>query len=224
MADYQMSLKLNNKTLRFPVLPEKIQIKSSGKNESATVLELGEINIIRKKGLREISWSCFLPAHDAPYVTDNLRDPIDYIEAIQEFRDKRKAAQFYIYGTDLNVNMPVSIDSFDYEERAGEVGDIYYSITLREWKNYKAKGVVLQAAATTTVQKANASTRSGEPPATKTHTVVKGDTMWAIAQKHYGDGSKYPDLYAKNKTTIDAKNKGTGNPKYTIYPGQVLIL
>ena len=225
MAEYQMSLKLGNKTLRFPVLPEKIQVKSPGKNESATVLELGEINIIRKKGLREISWSCFFPAHDAPYVSArNLSAPIDYIEDIQEFRNKRKQAQFYIYGTDLDINIPVSIDTFDYEERAGEVGDIYYNITLREWKKYKARGVVLQAAAAPTVQKANASARSGEPPAAKTHTVVKGDSMWAIAQKYYGDGSKYPDLYAKNKTTIDAKNKGTGNPKYTIYPGQVLIL
>lgn len=48
--------------------------------------------------------------------------------------------------------------------------------------------------------------------------------MWAIAQKYYGDGSKYPNLYAKNKATIDARNKGTGNPKYTIYPGQKLTL
>ena len=224
MSDYQMSLKLGSKTLRFPVLPEKIQVKSAGKNESATVLEMGEINIIRKKGLREVTWSCFFPAHDAPYVTESLKEPISYIEAIQAFRNKRKAAEFSIYGTDLNINMPVSIDSFDYEERAGEVGDIYYSITLREWRNYKARGVVLQAAAASTVQKANASTRSGEPPAVKTHTVVKGDSMWAIAQKYYGDGSKYPELYAKNKDTIDAKNKGTGNPKYTIYPSQVLVL
>lgn len=43
---------------------------------------------------------------------------------------------------------------------------------------------------------------------------------WAIAQKYYGDGSKYPQLYQKNKATIDGKNKGTGNPAFTIYPGR----
>ena len=68
--------------------------------------------------------------------------------------------------------------------------------------------------------------RSGKPAAasSKTHTVVKGDCLWAIAQKYYGDGSRYPELYQKNKATIDAKNQGTENPKYTIYPGQKLIL
>ena len=66
--------------------------------------------------------------------------------------------------------------------------------------------------------------REGTPPEQKTHTVVAGDCLWAIAQKYYGDGSKYPELYAKNKAIIDAKNKGTGNPRMTIYPHQKLIL
>lgn len=224
MADYRISLKLGNKTLRFPVLPEKIHVKSAGKNETATVLELGEIGIIRKKGLREVSWDCFFPAHDAPYVTESLKSPASYIEAIQDFRNKRKQAQLTIYGADLDINMPVSIEAFDYEERAGEVGDIYYSITLREWRNYKAKAVVITKVAGAYVSKANDTSRSGEPAAAKTHTVVKGESLWAIAQKHYGDGSKYPDLYAKNKALIDERNKGTGNPRYTIYPSQVLVL
>lgn len=51
--------------------------------------------------------------------------------------------------------------------------------------------------------------RSGKPAAasSKSHTVVKGDCLWAIAQKYYGDGSRYPELYQKNKATIDDKTR-----------------
>ena len=52
----------------------------------------------------------------------------------------------------------------------------------------------------------------------------KGDTLWLIAQAAMGDGNRYPELYEANKAVIDGKNRGTGNPRYTIYPGQVLTI
>lgn len=32
----------------------------------------------------------------------------------------------------------------------------------------------------------------------KYHTVVKGDTLWAIAKKYYGDGNRYPEIARAN--------------------------
>ena len=42
----------------------------------------------------------------------------------------------------------------------------------------------------------NAPKPSGE---NKTHKVEKGDSLWAIAQKYYGDGSQYPKIKEANK-------------------------
>ena len=224
MAEYQMTLSFGSSVIRIPVLPEKLAVKSPGKNEAATVLELGEINRIRQRGLRQVSWESHFPAHKAPYVTgwEGL-SPADYVRGIEDWRDTRESGRFSITGTDLNITMAVAVEDFSYEERGGEVGDIYYSITLKEWKDYSAVTVSLPAPTRAVKSKPK---RSGKPAAasSKTHTVVKGDCLWAIAQKYYGDGSKYPQLYQKNKATIDGKNKGTGNPAFTIYPGQKLIL
>mgnify|MGYP003375977872 FL=1 len=41
MAEYQMTLSFGSSVIRIPVLPEKLAVKSPGKNETATVLELG---------------------------------------------------------------------------------------------------------------------------------------------------------------------------------------
>jgi len=46
------------------------------------------------------------------------------------------------------------------------------------------------------------------------HTVKKGDTLWAIASKHYGNGSKYNAIFEANKPMLNHPDK--------IYPGQVL--
>jgi len=46
------------------------------------------------------------------------------------------------------------------------------------------------------------------------HTVKKGDTLWAIAQKGYGDGSKYKLIFEANRPMLSHPDK--------IYPGQVL--
>ena len=46
------------------------------------------------------------------------------------------------------------------------------------------------------------------------HTVEKGDTLWAIAQKTLGNGSKYNEIFEANKPMLKHPDK--------IYPGQVL--
>ena len=46
------------------------------------------------------------------------------------------------------------------------------------------------------------------------HKVEKGDTLWAVAEKAYGDGSKYMVIFEANKPMLSHPNK--------IYPGQLL--
>jgi nucleoid-associated protein YgaU len=46
------------------------------------------------------------------------------------------------------------------------------------------------------------------------HTVAKGDTLSAIAQKHYGKASAYMKIFDANKPMLSHPDK--------IYPGQVL--
>ncbi|MGH3532840.1 MAG: LysM peptidoglycan-binding domain-containing protein [Mycobacterium sp.] len=51
-------------------------------------------------------------------------------------------------------------------------------------------------------------------PAPRTYTVVSGDTLWAISERFYGDGSKYQ---------VIADASGIDNPDL-IQPGQVLTI
>ncbi|OBA78470.1 lectin [Mycobacterium sp. 1164966.3] len=51
-------------------------------------------------------------------------------------------------------------------------------------------------------------------PAARTYTVESGDTLWAISERFYGDGSKYQ---------VIADASGISNPDL-IHPGQVLTI
>lgn len=61
----------------------------------------------------------------------------------------------------------------------------------------------------------NALIAAATPPAEpKFHTVEKGDTLWAVAEKAYGNGSKYNAIFEANRPMLSHPDK--------IYPGQVL--
>lgn len=51
-------------------------------------------------------------------------------------------------------------------------------------------------------------------PAVQTYTVEGGDSLWAIAERFYGDGNRYGDIASAN---------GISNPDL-IHPGQVLTI
>jgi LysM repeat protein len=55
---------------------------------------------------------------------------------------------------------------------------------------------------------------AAEPPVSRMYTVVKGDTLWAISEAMYGNGSKYQAIFHANEPMLKHPDK--------IYPGQVL--
>lgn len=60
-------------------------------------------------------------------------------------------------------------------------------------------------------------------PSYKYHTVVKGDTLWALAGKYYGRNTLWPRIWEANKEMMIARDKrNITMPGHWIYPGQKL--
>jgi len=57
-------------------------------------------------------------------------------------------------------------------------------------------------------------TVAASEPEASFHTVEKGDTLWAVAEKAYGNGAKYQAIFEANRPMLSHPDK--------IYPGQVL--
>lgn len=55
------------------------------------------------------------------------------------------------------------------------------------------------------------------PKPVTTYTVVKGDSLWKIAETHWGKGSLYPKIIAANPDQLK-------DEKSVIHPGDVLVI
>lgn len=83
-------------------------------------------------------------------------------------------------------------------------------------------GSSLKVSSSTTTKKAQekkvqSTPSSASTVAVRTHTVKKGDNLWAISRKYYGNGKYYTRIYEANRDKL-------AKPDSIIYPGQVFII
>lgn len=225
---YRIILMIDSEAVQLPVLPEKITVKRSADSSEKTVLELGNVNLLKGVKLRQISFSGFFPKEHIPSCAvpkNAIKEPLYYVQRLRGCMESKKPLRFILLGTDLDINTLMSVESFEYSESYGSVGSLDYKLTLKEWVDYAPRRVTIkQGKASASPAKRSGSPVSAPQGKAVSYTVKAGDCLWSICQAQYGDGSLYAKLYAANKAVMDARNKGTGYPAYTIYAGEVLTL
>ena len=187
--------------LRLPVKPTEFNVTVAHRNTVVNVIQLGDINLMGKTGLREISLSSFFPANDYNFSNNfGRKEPIACVDQLEGWRNSGKPIRVII--TDL-LNMEATIESFTWGERDA-TGDIYYTLALKEYKKIKTK------TATATVETAKSTTRDITDIVKSIfgqwYVVKKGDSLWSIAKNFYGNGAQYTKIYNANKTKIKNPN------------------
>jgi nucleoid-associated protein YgaU len=88
-------------------------------------------------------------------------------------------------------------------------------VTGRAPSQEEREKIILAAGNVAGVAKVEEAIETPEPaPASRFHTVVKGDTLWKIAEKTLGKGARYTEIFEANRPMLSDPDK--------IYPGQVL--
>jgi LysM domain. len=212
-SKYQMYLKHDSK-FRFPVLPEKIQVTSTSGNDKIRVYGVGEVTIIQDDNAKVIEFSSFFP--DSYFPGCNVSSPPKpkrCVARIKEMQASQKPVRFTLTNK-AQISLYCTIESFKYHEVGGDVGTIYYTLKLKEYRAVTVRQITIDLSGATADDDAN---RVDGTPAAQTYTVKKGDCLWNIAKKFYGSGAKYTVIYKANKSVIG------GNPN-RIYPGQVYTI
>jgi hypothetical protein len=170
---------------KLPVTPSSFEVAVSHKNTVVSIIQLGEINLLGKTGLKSISLSCFFPAQDYNFSKDDREDPEWYVNKLEKWRNSNTLIRFII--SDV-INIQCTIESFSWGMQDG-TKDIYYTINLKEYRSISAKK------------------RSVKKIKATTYKVKKRDTLSKIAKKYYGSSEKnYRDkIYKANKKIIKSK-------------------
>ena len=216
------------KNCLLPVTPQKIQTSINSKNKTVTLINEGEINILKDAGLTDIEFECEIPQVKHPYAVykSGFKDAGYFFDVFEELKTSKKPFQFIVCRRTpdgkklLNTNIKVSMESYKITEDAKNGFDFTVKINLKQYREYGTKTINIQIAQSkpkASAEPTRETTNSPAPAAAQTYTVVKGDCLWNIAKKFYGDGGKYTVIYNANKETVG------GNPNL-IYPGQVLTI
>lgn len=180
----------------FTVNPASIRVSRPNVNRVEPLALGGSINLWGGRGLREVTLETFLPAERSPFFDGQSPDAV--LSLLKSWQDSGDPVRLIISGSDIN-------DAFLIEDvtellREGD-SDVGIAVRLREYKFR----VVVTASASQGGGTAGSAGRVDERPAQTTYIVKKGDTLWGIACRFYGDGTKWGDIAARNGVTDPRK-------------------
>ena len=194
--------------LDIPINPENLEISSSNNNETFNIVGLGDIVVPGQVGLKTFDIESFFPAYN---------NPKGCVKFFQDLINTQKPARFITQGMTIDLDLLVLINDFSYDTRAGEEEDIYYSMSLTEYKSYGAKLIDIKDELNNEILPQTPEREDTKPTVAQTYTVQSGDSLWSITKKFSGNGNNWGSLYVANKAVI-------GNNPNLIKPGQVLTL
>jgi len=176
----------------FTVNPSEIYVSRPNQNRTLSLAMGGTINAWGGRGLREVKLKTFLPSEESPFFSGQT--PEEILAMLKRWQDSGDPVRLIISESDIN-------DAFFIEDitevfREGD-RDVGISVALREYKFKSALAALAGGDA--------APVRADERPPQKTYVVRKGDTLWNIACRFYGDGTQWGRLAARNSVADPRK-------------------
>ena len=201
----------------LPVAPSAMDTNINNNNTTIKLLNGEEINIIKKVGLSDVSFTGLLPNKEYPftiYEGGSFQNAKYYLDLFERLKKSQKPFLFLVIRTDESGNVVYrggddedkepyyTLEEYTIKENAEEYGtDCGVELSLKQYRSYTtATGSIQidQNSQTATVTQKRDSTSK---QTAKSYTVQKGDTLWNICKKELGDGAKYQEIAQKNSIT-----------------------
>lgn len=203
MSMQQLVLSFENRSevLELPWPLQEHNISSPHNTYSFDTINTGEVLAIGKKKLRQMMISSFFPSKPYPFLfSQTFPEPSVCIEMINKWRLSGKPIRVAIMDTDINLAM--AIESFDYGKEEGDgSGDVAFTLSLKEYSYLNVERSKKPS------KKAALKDRPREKLSKQTtsYLVKKGDTLWDLADKKLGDGSRWREIAKINKISDPRK-------------------
>lgn len=207
MIGIYLSAKNDSEGFRIPVNPPELPFKNDADGEEFQIAKTGTVNVPKPMQLKEFSFSSYFPAENTHYAETQFVEPKKYIEQIEKWMAEQTVIRFIFVGGSFSVNEQVTIESFEYKQQFG-TADVDYTISFKKYVpfGFKKMEVVLQniAPVNSEDKKPTEQVVKKEPPrenpkpVPQTYSLVKGDSLWKVAQKYTGNGNNYAELATLN--------------------------
>lgn len=224
---YQFWLNNGKSKIRLPVNPEVLNVDFGMYNESIRVSNFGEATFMQKPGSKVFDFSVLLPSSWFPSCEyKSFPKPREIEKRLTNWTNAEDTIQFIVTGS-AKINMKVTIESLSFNEGAYGVGDLVMAIQLKEYNVPKPRTIKIKRPPKKKPVKKVSKPRPKPKVVNRTHTVKRGDTLWALAGRYYNNNLQWRKIWNNptNKKMMIARDKrNTRMPGHWIYPGQRLII
>ena len=191
----EIYLGTDNDKIRFPVVPSSIGVNRSNNIDTESVIKLGEVPIFNGTSLKTIEFTSFFPNQEYSFCDyTGFMKPYEFSEKIQKWMYEGKPLRVIV--TDSPTNMQCLVQQFDTVEQDG-TRDLYFTLNLLEYRPIEVPNLSNSSSSSSS----DNLTRPSEEITNntqKTHKVVKGDCLYDVAKKYYGNGNLYPKIKEAN--------------------------
>lgn len=220
--------------LTFPITPGELNITVGSNNKVVTLINEGDINILKSPSLIEVEFEARFPMRKYPYSREASSFQT-YMDKFTELKEEKKSFRFIVARTTphgrrtWDTNLLMALEDFDVNENADEGDDVLITFKLKQYKEYGVTTIKTKSSSSTTTSTSNkARSTNNKGSSAETYTVKSGDCLWNIAKKFYGKGSSWTKIYNANKSAIEADAKKHGKSSssngHWIYPGIKLTI
>ena len=230
---YTFYFDIGGNLLTFPITPGELKIKVGSNNDTVTLINEGDINILKSPSLTEVKFEARFPMRKYPY----SRNPSGfqyYYDKFKELKEKKKSFRFIVARETVagkrtwDTNLLMALEDFDINEDADEGDDVLINFKLKQYKEYGVIKLPNSSKPDTTSTAETPRDTSSKDTSQSDYTVVSGDCLWTIAKSYYGDGTKWTIIYDANKSVIEETAKKYGKESssngHWIYPGTKLTI
>lgn len=212
--------------LLLPIAPSKMDLKINNQNETATLINEGEVNILKKAGLTDIEFEALIPSVEYPFATykNGFKKASYFLNEIEKLKINKRPFQFIVTRTMPNgemlfdTNMRVSLEEYSIEENAGEGFDLIVSISLKQYRDYGTKTVkIKKPSSQNTNKKTKAIVEKKRPSNPKK--IVIGSNVIVNGRLHRDSYGKGPGQMRTNyRGKVNFINKKGSHPYHITTP------
>lgn len=202
----------------LPIAPQKLEIKINSANSTLTLINEGEINLIKTAELTDISFDCLIPQVRYPFATykDGFKGAKFFLDCFEQLKVSKEPFQFIVSRafptgeTMFSTNIKVSMEDYKITEQASDGFDLTVKIKLKQYRNYGTKTVSIESSESGS--KAAVETPRAGSPASNGYKA--GDIVNYHGGTHYYSSYKgakgYPARAGKARITLDPSCAGNG--------------
>lgn len=207
MINYGIFFSYGGRVIRLPINPEELPVVREGNNQTYNVLGIGDVTVQRLPKQKVVTIESFFPGRaDSNTLTwRGFEPPEFYIDFFQKAMDEKRVL-VYTPSKHLEDGQPFdtedtgfqcTVEAFTTTEKGGETGDFYYSLTIKEWRDFSPLRVKTRT--TTSGEVAASFTPTRETPASQ---LVVGTRVLANGPYYLSSYGDEPHGTASNITAV----------------------